>query len=223
MQPWFPFYWADYSGKTMHLTQGEHGAYMLFLRYVYTTGKPIPHERRLSIAQARLDEECANAEAVLAQFFKRKGDHWHNEKAQEVIEEAQRRHEAYVKAGQSGGKRRYNKATPSAIASLKPGPSNYNNKEKEKSGASLRASDGRASAPLKEVHPSWNGTQSKMLSKIDEADFNAYFAAARLNVGPPISIEVDTPAVASLIERKFGSKLRTLFGAVEIEVVRQDA
>jgi uncharacterized protein YdaU (DUF1376 family) len=41
MLSYYPFYWADYSSKTYNLTQGQHGAYMLLLRHIYSTGKSI--------------------------------------------------------------------------------------------------------------------------------------------------------------------------------------
>lgn len=222
MQPWYPFFWADWSNKTGHLTMAQNGAYILLLRYIYAFGKPIPHKHRYSIAKAMLEQECSDVDAVLDQFFKRKGDNWHSSKAEEVIAEANARHQAYVDAGKKGGKRRYSQAGSDAQAGLKPSPSNYNHNQKEKSGVKPRAFEGAASLPLKGVDPSWNGTQASIVAIVGERDFMAYLAEARFNPGPPAVIEVATPARASLLLSKFGSKLRDRF-PVEIAVVREAA
>lgn len=72
----------------------------------------------------------------------------------------------------------------------------------------------------REPHPSWNGKQSALASKIGDAQFDAYFAAARFDPGPPTVIEVGTASIKTLIERKFGTPLRAMFGEFEIAVVR---
>lgn len=102
-QAWYPFYWSDYSGKTMHLSMGQHGAYMLFLRWVYTTEKPIPHKQRYSIARAMLEQERSDADFVLSEFFIREGDEWRSNRADAVINETKNRHERRVNAGKKGG------------------------------------------------------------------------------------------------------------------------
>lgn len=131
-RPWYPFYWSDYSGKTMHLSQGQHGAYMLFLRWIYTSGKPIPDKHRLSIAQARLDVERNDAESVLHEFFVKRGDFWHNDRAKEVMKDAENRHSKLVEAGRLGGKHRSSIAqatttitTPTEVS--KNGKGNFSN------------------------------------------------------------------------------------------------
>jgi uncharacterized protein YdaU (DUF1376 family) len=129
---WYPFYWADYSSKTMHLTQAQHGAYFLLLRWIYTTDSPIPHKQRFSIAQARLDHEKADTDAVLTQFFTRTRNHWHSKKADEIIAEAKLKHEKFVEAGRLGGKQRSSNAQATLQASLEPGSSNHNHTNNQK-------------------------------------------------------------------------------------------
>lgn len=102
-QAWYPFYWSDYSSKTMHLSMGQHGAFMMLLRWIYTTEKPIPNKQRYSIARAMSEQECSDVDAVLDEFFQREGDHWSSPRALEVIEEAQNRHQRRVNAGKKGG------------------------------------------------------------------------------------------------------------------------
>lgn len=136
---WFPFYWTDYSSKTMHLSQGQHGAYMLLLRWIYTTNTPVPDKQRYSIAQARLKQEITNVDSVLAQFFVQTDGEWHNLKADEVIAGASERREKIVLAGRAGGLKR----SSNAKATLKPSPSNYNHNHKDKN-----QKEERTAAPL---------------------------------------------------------------------------
>lgn len=125
---WFPFYWEDYSTKTMHLTQAQHGAYMLLLRWIYTTGKPIPDKQKYSIAQARLKPELEATDTVLAEFFEENCGVWTNLRACEVMDEAADRHRTNSEKGRSGGLKR----ASNAQARLNHGSSNYNHNEIDK-------------------------------------------------------------------------------------------
>ena len=117
----------------MHLTQGQHGAYILFLHWIYTTGTPIPHKQRFSIARATLDLERGDASLVLEQFFVRKGAHWRNEKAEKVIADSHQKHERYVTSGQLGGLKKASNATSGGTASLEQRSTNHTNIHKEES------------------------------------------------------------------------------------------
>lgn len=99
--PFYPFYWGDYSSKTFDLTQGQHGAYMLFLRHIYTSGRPIPHEQRFLIAKAMLKQEQENADYVLTTYFTRDGDVWRNDRAEEVMLDRNEAHQRRVNAGKT--------------------------------------------------------------------------------------------------------------------------
>ena len=103
-QAWYPFYWSDYSGDTFDLSQGHHGAYILFLRFIYTSGKRINHNQRYSIARALTEQEKANADEVLNRYFVREGSQWFKNRCDEVMKEANEKHEKRVNAGKQGGK-----------------------------------------------------------------------------------------------------------------------
>lgn len=109
-RPWYPFYWSDYSGKTFNLTQGQHGAYLLFLRQIYTTGQPIPVKQCYSIAKAMTEQEREDADLVLREFFRNEGDGWVNDRALEIMQDAEIKHEKRVLAGSIGGKQRSSNA-----------------------------------------------------------------------------------------------------------------
>lgn len=225
MLPFYPFYWADYGSKTLYLTMQQHGAYLLLLRFQYTTGRRIPHELRYSLATGSLEQERADVDFVLGQFFKRKGDEWYSEKAEAVIKEATDRHQAFVNGGKNSRKAPYSQPSQRLPASSKPASSNYNNNNKERSGASRRGSEGRAdAAPLetKTIHPSWNGSRAKLTGMLDkgDAEFVAYYAETELEVGPPMVLCVPTEARRGMIVRNHGSKLSRLFGLIEIQVAK---
>ena len=109
-QPWYPFLWSDYTGKTFDLTQGQHGSYFLLLRHIYTTGTPVPGKQCYSIARAVLEAECSNVDFVLARYFKKDGDNWRNLRAEEVMQEADEAHQRKVEAGRKGGKKKSSNA-----------------------------------------------------------------------------------------------------------------
>ena len=147
-QPWYPFFWGDYSSKTLHLTQGQHGAYLLLLRYIYTTERPVPHQLRYSIARAMLEQEQADTDLVLASFFDRDGDFWHNRRAESTIQEANAKHLKRVTAGAKGGKSRHSNAR----AMLKPGTSNA---LATTTTTTTNSSEAKASSPPPTPLPDW--------------------------------------------------------------------
>lgn len=133
--PHYPFYWSDYSGKTFNLTQGQHGAYFLLMRHIYTSGASIEHEERYSIAKAVLQQEQENVDFVLRKYFRRDGDVWVNDTCLEVMQEALDLHEKRKKAGKKGGKTKSSNAkaeleqNPSGALPTKPKPKSIPSKK----------------------------------------------------------------------------------------------
>jgi uncharacterized protein YdaU (DUF1376 family) len=68
---WIPFYWGDYLADTAHLTQGEHGAYILLLARYFKDGKPLRafDDDLMIICRSKNRKECDNVRSVLRQFF----------------------------------------------------------------------------------------------------------------------------------------------------------
>lgn len=109
--PWYPFKWADYISKTYHLSQGQHGAYLLLLCYIYNNAKSIPCKQCYDIAKAMTEQERGNVDFVLAAFFQQEGDFYINMTARETMEEARNKHQRRVHAGAKGGNTRASNAT----------------------------------------------------------------------------------------------------------------
>jgi len=102
--PYYPFYWGDYSAKTFNLTQGQHGAYMLLLRYIYVEEHLIPDGSKYVIGGGYDDESRANIDFILAKYFLKKNGKWKNERACEIIIKQQELHQAHVSKGKKGGR-----------------------------------------------------------------------------------------------------------------------
>ena len=123
--PFYPFYWGDYSKKTFNLTQSQHGAYILLLRHIYCEGEKIPDEQRYSIAKAMDKVQMQNTDFVLKTYFQKKAGMWSQSKADEVMADADEKHQNRVIAGQSPKKTR-KQSKSNASAKLKQNPNNHN-------------------------------------------------------------------------------------------------
>lgn len=113
MLPYYPFFWGDYFNKTADLSQTQHGAFMLFLRHIYGTGKVIEDKKRYHIAMAFTEEEREAADYVLKRFFKESMQDglkiWHNEKCEKVIKEADEKHLINSKRAKEAANARWKK------------------------------------------------------------------------------------------------------------------
>lgn len=73
--PYMQLYIADYLADTMHLSAEEHGAYLLLMFNYWQTGKPIPKNRLAKIARLT-NEQWADVEPSLQEFFCDNGEEW---------------------------------------------------------------------------------------------------------------------------------------------------
>lgn len=94
-------YWGDYLGDTAHLTQGQHGAYLLLIAHYWRKGSlPASPEQCYSIAKALDEQGRSNVDAVLAEFFRREGDCYRHGRIDLELAKAAESHERRVLAGQ---------------------------------------------------------------------------------------------------------------------------
>ena len=115
-RPWYPKYPDDYARKTAHLSFAEHGAYGLLIDQYNRTGKPLPADTDalFRVCRGRGASERKALESVLAQFFDRRGDFLHNERADEELARAQEIHEKRVKGGKCSAHARAHAGTQGA-------------------------------------------------------------------------------------------------------------
>ena len=85
--PWFALYVSDYLAKTGHLTQAQHGAYLLLMLHYYGTGSGIPSNAMQvhAICRCTNDAERRAADMVLQLFFYRDGDFYRHKRIDEEL------------------------------------------------------------------------------------------------------------------------------------------
>ena len=102
--PWIAWFPGDYLNKTRHLTLGQHGAYVLLLSEYYISGPILARARQvLQLCQAHAEQEIADVEFVLAEFFVKKDGYYRNSRADEEMEKRQIIINKKVEAGRKGG------------------------------------------------------------------------------------------------------------------------
>lgn len=84
---WYPRYPGDYQRKTSHLSLTEHGVYAVLLDHYYATGKPLPAsaEQLQRICRAFEPHEVEAMHKIVASFFVRQKDGYHNNRADEEL------------------------------------------------------------------------------------------------------------------------------------------
>ena len=78
---YFPFHLGDYAAHTAHLEPMEDLAYRRLLDWYYLNEKALPEEVAKVARLIRMPKSVAVIEAVLAEFFVKADDGWHNKRA----------------------------------------------------------------------------------------------------------------------------------------------
>ena len=103
---WMPLFVGDYLGDTCHLTQGQHGAYMLLLMHYWQRG-PIPCDpiQCYCIARAMDEQSRCNVDSVLYQFFTKGDNCYRNHRLDTELEKAKISYERRVTAANARWKK----------------------------------------------------------------------------------------------------------------------
>lgn len=95
-----PFYVADYLADTGHLSNAEHGSYMLLIMHYWQRGSlPKDDARLASIARATLEQWSSMRDAISA-FF---DADWRHSRIERELVKSNAAYERRAKAGQKGG------------------------------------------------------------------------------------------------------------------------
>jgi len=96
-----PLYVGDYLGDTSHLSQGQHGAYLLLLMHYWQKGSlPADKQSCYRIAQAFGKQSMSNADAVIGEFFSLIGGRYRNARLDAELARVAVSHNKRVRAGQ---------------------------------------------------------------------------------------------------------------------------
>lgn len=104
---YLPLITGDYLKKTMSLSQGEHGAYLLLLIHYWDTRSPLPkdQEELYRIARASTEGERKNVDKILCKFFKQNRRGFVQKTMEEIIKKANDLRAKRAEAGRKGGKK----------------------------------------------------------------------------------------------------------------------
>jgi uncharacterized protein YdaU (DUF1376 family) len=118
-RPWMPFYPADYLGDTRHLSQSEHGAYLLLLFcYWQNGGLPDDDERLARITVSPSLEHWLKIKPILQVFFE---NGWKHRRIEAEFAKSEERTRAGRAGGLAKGKQNPSK-TPSKTLAPQPQP-----------------------------------------------------------------------------------------------------
>lgn len=88
---WIPFYVGDYLRDTLHLSDRQHGAYLLILFHYYCHHRPPPDNDEVlaRIARSSLSDWPAIRSAI-AEFFDVRDGHWYHDRVEQVLADMHR-------------------------------------------------------------------------------------------------------------------------------------
>jgi uncharacterized protein YdaU (DUF1376 family) len=99
-RPWMPLYISDYLGDTGHLTNAEHGSYLLLIMHYWQRGKlPNDDVRLASIAKASL-QQWESMKPTISEFF---DSDWRHARIDDELEKSRKAYEKRALAGKKGG------------------------------------------------------------------------------------------------------------------------
>jgi uncharacterized protein YdaU (DUF1376 family) len=206
---WYSFYPADYVKDTGHLSLIEHGAYRVLMDHYYATAEPLPGDvtRLKHLCRARTRAEKRAVRFVLGEFFAPDTDGFRHPRIEAEIAKAEEITARLSANGRLGAARRHgpgrSPASGAATARPKPSQSQSPSQLSPATEAALRAL--------------WAGRAAPLVEAVGAAAFQAYFAGADFQPGPPVTLIVAKPHLRALIARKFSGALKRVYGEFQLE------
>jgi uncharacterized protein YdaU (DUF1376 family) len=118
---WMPLYVGDYLADTAHLTQTQHGAYLLLLMSLWRqNGQFADDDNTLATVTHSTPQEWKRLRPVLARFCTVADGIWTQKRLTIEIEKAGRRYKSKIENGRLGGLRRGRIATTGSAARDRP-------------------------------------------------------------------------------------------------------
>lgn len=119
--PFMQMYWADYFGKTGHLTCEQHGAYLLLLGQMWTGGGTLPNDAAKLARLARCTPaRWAKVAPEILSFFEVEGTVLTNKRLTNELEKAREKSIKRADAGKRGGDAKALKDKEPALANATP-------------------------------------------------------------------------------------------------------
>lgn len=187
--PWAAFYWGDYFADTVHLTQGQHGAYLLLLGRYHANGEPLQanDEQLQRICRANTKQERNNVATVLSEFFVLADGHYHNNRADEELA------------------KRSEISTKRSLAAQKKGANK-----------SLAIAEQKHTQPQPHIQP--QNLKSKATSPAQLALLEIYSAYPR-KIGKPHALKAIEKAIYRLMSGKDKGSPKDIFSSMDDAVV----
>ena len=107
---WMPIYVGDYLKDTSHLSQGQHGAYLLLLFHYWQRGEiKADIKQCYRIAKASTDEEKENTAFVIKEFFYHQEDQFRQKRIETELVKALEKKDKAVNKAQKAAEERWKK------------------------------------------------------------------------------------------------------------------
>src|SRR5687768_2773822 len=106
---WMPIYWGDYARDTSHLSNAQHGSYLLLIKHYWCTGGPLPDDdnQLWRIASCDGKADWKRLRPALEKFFVVRDGVWRHKRIDSELTEAHRRAETRRRAGEKGAGRKW--------------------------------------------------------------------------------------------------------------------
>lgn len=105
---WMPWYIGDYMADTAHLSNAEHGSYMLMMAHAWMNGGALPSDDSRLARLARMTmEEWQSSRDVILEFWTLTDGVYVQKRLSDELEKAKNNQNQRSKAGKIGAGKRW--------------------------------------------------------------------------------------------------------------------